>query len=108
MLDDSIDLAAVQEIRATIHTEAGPIVMNEFAEFLRLFRIAYAATIDALEARGETVNTDTSQSVNRIVSLTREHLASLSRTEVSNLSTRRLDVEPTIITIHRENPLDIV
>ena len=108
MLDDSIDLRSIQEVRAVIHTESGPIIMNEFAEFLYLFRIGYAATINALGASDEPVTPDASQSLERIVQLTRDHLSNLSRADIARLGTEPLEVEPAILTIQRDNPLIIL
>ena len=108
MLDDSINLRTVQEVRAVINTEPGPIAMNEFAEFLRLFRIAYAGTLDTLGGSDKLANTDPSLSVDDIVRLTKVHLRILSNADIVRLGTEPLEVEPAILTINRENPLMIL
>lgn len=108
MPDDPIDLQ-LQSLQAVIHTEQGPILIKEFADFLSLFRTAYAATVEALVASGELGSMNQLDSVDRAVQVTSEYLSKLSDTDVASFSTRSMEVvEPFIVTLRRENPIELI
>jgi hypothetical protein len=109
MLTESLDgLGTIREFRAIVHTETGPIAMKEFAEFFRLFRMTYAVTMVEPGTRAAHVSIDASESLENIVHLTTERIKLYSTEEMGWLDTRPLEVEPTILTIHRENPLLLI
>lgn len=108
MPDDPIDLH-LQSLHAVIHTEQGPILIKEFADFLGLFRTAYAATVEALVTTGELGSLNQFDSVDHAVQVTSEYLSKLSDTDIASFSTRSLEVvEPVIVTVRRENPIELI
>lgn len=108
MPEDAIDLRTIQEVRALMYTEPGPIPLKDFGEFFTLFRAAYAATLDSLVASGDFGSREPLDSPDRLVRLTSDHLQTLSNSDINRLVTRPLAVEPSILQIHRENPIELV
>jgi hypothetical protein len=82
--------------------------MWDLAEFLRLFRIAYAAAYLALAGTREAREPlDSEKAVQR----TLNHWEALGETEVREVRRPKFvlpPAEPTVLFIHRENPMFIV
>src|SRR5438876_307457 len=108
MPGESTSQWSVEEVQATILSEPGPIPISDLAEFFRLFRIVYVAAFESLVSSGGSVNGDILAVSTRLAHLTNSYLSGLTRGEIDRLGKRPLPIEPGILEIHRENPIEFV
>lgn len=97
-----------QQIAATIHTRSGPIPLAEFSEFFYLFRVTYSAALESLLASGMSPERAEQENILYLAAITRSYLENLSRNDIERLANRPIPVEPSILQIHRENPIEII
>jgi hypothetical protein len=108
MADPGTDLRTIQDLKAVIESDPAPIPIKDFGEFFTLFRGAYAATLDSLVASGQSGGVEPLASFDRVVGVTRDHLENLTKGDINRLIERPLAVEPAILQIRRENPIELV
>jgi hypothetical protein len=98
----------VGEVQAAISTNEGPIPITEFVQFFDLFRTAYVAALECLESTGVAGDADLKETAIQLAQMTRDRWSNLDRTEQRRLTTRPLSLEPSILRIHRDNPIELV